>query len=297
MTVLSGKEIFVVLNFCLRHSSFHDFFSSLFHTTRCFLNENFTLDVSFGMEIDLFLLSDLMETKTFVTNRFLSFLAVQVDTQNLALSIIDEKQEPGVTSLPNMVRQTIANHHRPIVDTADQMNTVSADADHPEPVTESVSQKTSPLHSVQIFHASALDSSPPSASAPHLNTQSTSKVSRFLQRSVGDEIPKAIARSMNQFYRPASSTAISNASETRGGGGCIDVWWIYDTGGLCMLVAHILRSSPLFRHCKVRVFSVIRSAQHIDQAKSSLEQLLRKFRIPFTDVRVLTDDVPPSDFT
>lgn len=38
--------------------------------------------------------------------------------------------------------------------------------------------------------------------------------------------------------------------------GTIDVWWLFDTGGICILIAFILRSNHLWRNSKIRVFSV-----------------------------------------
>ena len=54
--------------------------------------------------------------------------------------------------------------------------------------------------------------------------------------------------------------------------GTIDVWWIYDDGGLTMLMPFILKQSSLWRRCKLRVFSVTKNISEI-----SSEQIRYKF--------------------
>ncbi len=38
--------------------------------------------------------------------------------------------------------------------------------------------------------------------------------------------------------------------------GTIDVWWLYDDGGLTLLLPHILRTRRIYRDCRLRVFSL-----------------------------------------
>ena len=109
-------------------------------------------------------------------------------------------------------------------------------------------------------------------------------ISTFIQQNVNNEIPKAIFRSMNQFQVTQKP-------------GVIDIWWLYDTGGICILVGFILRNNHIWRHSKIRVFTVIQNAIDIESMKKNLIELLQKFRIPFSDVQVLTDAAPPMDET
>lgn len=43
--------------------------------------------------------------------------------------------------------------------------------------------------------------------------------------------------------------------------GTIDVWWLYDDGGLTVLLPYILSTSQNFKNCKVRIFALL-SRQH-----------------------------------
>ena len=65
--------------------------------------------------------------------------------------------------------------------------------------------------------------------------------------------------------------------------GLIDVYWLYDDGGLTLLLPHILTTRAKFSKCKLRVFflsSGDNSERANDYAKN-MEALLSKFRIEF----------------
>jgi len=68
-------------------------------------------------------------------------------------------------------------------------------------------------------------------------------------------IPPEVMTSVNQFRRKQKK-------------GTIDIWWLYDTGGITLLAAWILRNTQnsLWYGCKLRVFSVTRT--DIETAKS-----------------------------
>ncbi|XP_025017856.1 solute carrier family 12 member 2 isoform X2 [Tetranychus urticae] len=96
-------------------------------------------------------------------------------------------------------------------------------------------------------------------------------------------IPVQVIDSVNQFQKNPKK-------------GTIDIWWLYDTGGIALLLGWILQNTrnSLWYGCKMRVFSVTRT--DIETAKSNLTALLLKFRIPFSNVTVLPDvDGPPLD--
>lgn len=59
----------------------------------------------------------------------------------------------------------------------------------------------------------------------------------------GTALPKAVLDSMNVFNKRAPK-------------GTIDVWWLYDDGGLTMLLPHIISARSIFTNCKLRVFAL-----------------------------------------
>ena len=62
--------------------------------------------------------------------------------------------------------------------------------------------------------------------------------------------------------------------------GTIDVWWIYDDGGLTVLIPYLLSLHRAWKHCKLRFFSAdIRSKHELSPQRLRMANLLKKFRI------------------
>jgi solute carrier family 12 sodium/potassium/chloride transporter 2 len=70
--------------------------------------------------------------------------------------------------------------------------------------------------------------------------------------------------------------------------GVIDVYWLYDDGGLPLLLPHILTTRTKFAKCKLRVFFLSEKSEDIDAVTRSMARLLEKFRIDVQDIIVLT---------
>jgi solute carrier family 12 sodium/potassium/chloride transporter 2 len=83
--------------------------------------------------------------------------------------------------------------------------------------------------------------------------------------------------SINRFQRK-----VKNAT--------IDVWWLYDDGGLSLLVPYLLSQPKSYlEHAKLRVFTISTSPLGIEQEHRNLASLLSKFRINFSDITVIGD--------
>lgn len=65
--------------------------------------------------------------------------------------------------------------------------------------------------------------------------------------------------------------------------GYIDVWWLYDDGGLTILLPHLLSLSSHWRGCKLRIFTPA-SDKKIKANQIRMANLLKKFRIDFSSV-------------
>ena len=59
----------------------------------------------------------------------------------------------------------------------------------------------------------------------------------------GSTVPKDVLDAMNIF----------NHKQPKG---TIDVWWLYDDGGLTMLLPYILSQRSAWSDCKIRVFAL-----------------------------------------
>lgn len=60
--------------------------------------------------------------------------------------------------------------------------------------------------------------------------------------------------------------------------GTIDVYWLYDDGGLTLLLPYILTTRLKFSKCKLRVFFLNRKMESLDEESRSMIALLTKFR-------------------
>ena len=71
--------------------------------------------------------------------------------------------------------------------------------------------------------------------------------------------------------------------------GLIDVYWLYDDGGLTLLLPYILSTRTKFAKCKLRVFFLSNSNENSRDEGAKMAALLEKFRIEYQDVVLLAD--------
>ncbi|XP_049457361.1 solute carrier family 12 member 1 [Epinephelus fuscoguttatus] len=75
--------------------------------------------------------------------------------------------------------------------------------------------------------------------------------------------------------------------------GTIDVWWLFDDGGLTLLLPYILTTRKKWKDCKLRIF-IAGQPGRADLDKEEMKSLLHKFRINCTDITVIDDiHIPP----
>ncbi|CAG5929456.1 unnamed protein product [Menidia menidia] len=68
----------------------------------------------------------------------------------------------------------------------------------------------------------------------------------------------------------------------------IDVYWIADDGGLTLLVPYLITRRKRWSRCKVRVF-IVGDEQNMEEGRNEMVALLKRFRLDFNDVIVMTD--------
>uniref|UniRef100_A0AAG5CT81 Uncharacterized protein n=1 Tax=Anopheles atroparvus TaxID=41427 RepID=A0AAG5CT81_ANOAO len=71
--------------------------------------------------------------------------------------------------------------------------------------------------------------------------------------------------------------------------GTIDVWWLYDDGGLTMLIPHILSLRSKWALCKVRVFVLANRQGALEEQQKNMANLLAKLRIEYASLTMLPD--------
>ncbi|KAF3848706.1 hypothetical protein F7725_015203 [Dissostichus mawsoni] len=82
--------------------------------------------------------------------------------------------------------------------------------------------------------------------------------------------------------------AASQQFQQKQGKGTVDVWWLFDDGGLTLLIPYLLTNKKRWKDCKIRVF-IGGKINRIDHDRRAMATLLSKFRIDFSDITVLGD--------
>ena len=68
----------------------------------------------------------------------------------------------------------------------------------------------------------------------------------------------------------------------------IDVWWLFDDGGLTLLLPYLLRRRKRWRDCQFRIFSCVSGERNeAERQHLAMASLLKKFRINYSDLQVL----------
>uniref|UniRef100_A0A3P9P1S3 Solute carrier family 12 member 1 n=1 Tax=Poecilia reticulata TaxID=8081 RepID=A0A3P9P1S3_POERE len=70
--------------------------------------------------------------------------------------------------------------------------------------------------------------------------------------------------------------------------GTIDVWWLFDDGGLTLLLPYILTTRKKWKDCKLRIF-IAGQPGRTEIDKQEMRSLLQKFRIKCSDIIVVDD--------
>ncbi|XP_038606057.1 solute carrier family 12 member 1 isoform X1 [Tachyglossus aculeatus] len=98
---------------------------------------------------------------------------------------------------------------------------------------------------------------------------------RTVQSTPAGEINQRLVEASGQFKK-------------KQGKGTIDVWWLFDDGGLTLLIPYILTLRKKWKGCRLRIF-VGGKINRIEEEKIAMASLLSKFRIKFADIHIIGD--------
>ncbi|XP_067886282.1 solute carrier family 12 member 2 isoform X2 [Heterodontus francisci] len=130
---------------------------------------------------------------------------------------------------------------------------------------------------VNLEHSDADSSKPSSKSVSETNSPAVSQDQKEVK---GPSVPLNMT---DQKLLQASSRF-----QKKQGKGTIDVWWLFDDGGLTLLIPYLLTTKKKWKDCKIRVF-IGGKINRIDHDRRTMATLLSKFRIDFSDITVLGD--------
>lgn len=98
-----------------------------------------------------------------------------------------------------------------------------------------------------------------------------------LYKGAGDvDLPKDVLNSLTRFQRKQKK-------------GTIDVWWLYDDGGLTLLLPYIITTRGNWSDCKLRVFTLANKSAELEYEQRSMASLLAKFRIDYSALKLIPD--------
>ncbi|KAG5884017.1 hypothetical protein JTB14_018579, partial [Gonioctena quinquepunctata] len=79
--------------------------------------------------------------------------------------------------------------------------------------------------------------------------------------------------------------------------GFIDVWWLYDDGGLTMLLPYIISTRNDWSCCKLRVFALATNKNELELEERNMAHLLSKFRLDYYSLKMVSISDKPQDST
>uniref|UniRef100_A0A674ATV5 Solute carrier family 12 member 3 n=1 Tax=Salmo trutta TaxID=8032 RepID=A0A674ATV5_SALTR len=99
-----------------------------------------------------------------------------------------------------------------------------------------------------------------------------------------------IIKAQGEYARTHTRTLVSTSTQfqRKQGKGTIDVWWMFDDGGLTLLLPYILTTRKKFKDCKMRIF-IAGQPGRVEQDRHEMKSLLEKFRIKYADIHVIDD--------
>lgn len=71
--------------------------------------------------------------------------------------------------------------------------------------------------------------------------------------------------------------------------GVLDVWWLYDDGGLTILLPYIISTRSNWENCKMRIFALANHKQEIADEEKEMAEIMAKFRIKYTSLKMVDD--------
>ncbi|XP_045501318.1 bumetanide-sensitive sodium-(potassium)-chloride cotransporter isoform X2 [Colias croceus] len=75
--------------------------------------------------------------------------------------------------------------------------------------------------------------------------------------------------------------------------GTLDVWWLYDDGGLTILLPYILSQRSAWANCKLRIFALANRHHEMELEERNMANLLAKFRIDYSSLTMVQDITEP----
>jgi len=131
--------------------------------------------------------------------------------------------------------------------------------------------------------------------------ESLPKIEEFVNKNVLiDENNNSLGKSLNSSNRKNQVIKLKNTKINKGilqglnlfhkkyHNGFVDVWWLFDDGGLTILLPYLLMQRSHWNKCKLRIFIQNNQTKSISEEQRNMATLLSKFRIKFHELIVFS---------
>ncbi|KAM3960424.1 sodium chloride cotransporter 69 [Aphomia sociella] len=116
-------------------------------------------------------------------------------------------------------------------------------------------------------------------------TKETGKKPGQKERGLGSAVRRAFGASTAR--RTSSFTSVEQFTKRQSG--TVDVWWLYDDGGLTLLLPYILSTRRAWSTSPLRVFTLANKNTELEIEERNMASLLSKFRIDYSALKMVAD--------
>ncbi|KAJ0174949.1 hypothetical protein K1T71_009090 [Dendrolimus kikuchii] len=102
-------------------------------------------------------------------------------------------------------------------------------------------------------------------------------------------LTNAVRRALGSAAARRTSSFTSVEQFTKRQAGTVDVWWLYDDGGLTLLLPYILSTRRAWSSCPLRVFTLANKNTELEIEERNMASLLSKFRIDYSALKMVAD--------
>ncbi|XP_063894987.1 bumetanide-sensitive sodium-(potassium)-chloride cotransporter [Helicoverpa armigera] len=104
-------------------------------------------------------------------------------------------------------------------------------------------------------------------------------------KGLGNVVRRALGTTRTR--RTSSFTSVEQFTKRQAG--TVDVWWLYDDGGLTLLLPYILSTRRAWSSCPLRVFTLANKNTELEIEERNMASLLSKFRIDYSALKMVAD--------
>ncbi|XP_046634296.1 bumetanide-sensitive sodium-(potassium)-chloride cotransporter-like [Daphnia pulicaria] len=145
------------------------------------------------------------------------------------------------------------------------------------------------IRSSSTTSTTSMDSVPESPAAEHDDSRSPAERQDRRTRKRSSKFDQPVLTDRHGKELPTHIVSCITAFRRKQRRSCIDVWWLYDDGGLTLLLPHIINTRLNWSSCRLRVFCTASGQDDLENERKGMAALLAKFRITYSDLTVIKD--------